>query len=242
MALRGRSIRDIAPFATLSRSERIAIAASSRFHDYRHGDEVLHAGDVRDEVVVVLHGFVRLFRPFPDGGEVTVAIVPLGHVMNIDILQGGVRHGTAAESIGVTRTMHIGTASLFALARRCPAFFDEIASGLLSRRDVTYMDTTATKDLLSSQILHALRQLTHVTRSEDESALHPLAHRLTHAEIARLVGAHRSSVTRALAVLDDQGLVRRERGHVTAVSTMTPTHKGRLRAGNDVSNGQDTAR
>ena len=242
MALRGRSIRDIAPFATLPRSERIAIAASSRFHDYRHGDEVVHAGDVCDEVVVVLHGFVRLFRPFPDGGEATVAIVPPGHVVHMDILQGGVRHDTAAESIGVTRTMSIDTASLFALARRCPAFLDEIVRGLLSRRDAAYMDTTATKDPLSSHILHALRQLTRAVRSEDESALCPLAHRLTHAEIGRLVGAHRSSVTRALAVLDGQGLVRRERGHVTAVSTMTTTYRGRLRVGSDVSIDQDTAR
>ena len=217
MESRRMSIRDVAPFTTLPRNERIAIEISSRFRDYRHGDGVDHTGDARDEIVVVLHGLVWLFRSPPGGGEVTVAIVPPGHIVNMDALQGHARHDIAAESIGVTRTMHIAAVSFFALSSRFPTFFAEVTSGLLARRDAAYMDTVATTAALSPRILHVLRQLTHPVRTADDPAMRPLAHRLSHAEIARLVGAHRSSVTRALAHLDEQGLVRRDRGHVTSV-------------------------
>lgn len=219
VVLRARTLRDTPPFSTLPRNERAAIAASSEFHDHRHGDLVLATEHTDDTVVVVLDGIIQLIRSYPERGDVTVALVRAGHVANTEVLLGSVQRDIIAKAIGPARTIHTDTAKFLSLAGRCPAFYEAVARGFLVRREATYADTvTETTSELPFRLLDILCQLTRPAyRASEPPGTRPLVYRLSHEEIARLVGAHRSSVTRALTRLDGCGAIVRERGHVVGV-------------------------
>lgn len=219
MPLSATEIRYIAPFAALPRRERAAVASAARLRDYRHGERLFQAGESCADVVIMLDGCVRLFRTNPDGPEVTISLASHGSIMSVAALRGDTKHDAFAEAIGTARTVDISVATFLALMSRFPNVFNEIALGLITRTDDAYIDTiTDVQGRLRSRVLHTLRRLTKTTRAEgDEETVHPLVHRLSHAEIARIVGADRSSVTRALGLLSEEGLIRRERGHVTGV-------------------------
>lgn len=219
MSLRAWELRVIAPFTTLPRSQRVVVAGSVELYTYRHGEQVFHAGEYCTDVTILLDGFVRLFRTGLDGAEVTTAIVSPGSMVTMAMLRGCAIHDAHAEAIGCIRTLQIPTTTFLALMRRYPMFAEEVALRLIARTDDMYLDMSAeVYGELWSRILSTLRRLARPTRTErHEGAVLPLAYRLSHAEIARLVGTNRSSVTRALRLLDERGLIRLERGHVTGV-------------------------
>lgn len=219
MSLRAWELRDIAPFTTLPRSQRVVVAASVELYTYRHGEQVFHAGEHCTDATILLDGFVRLFRTNLDGAEVTTAIVSPGSMVTTAMLRGRAVYDAHAEAIGRIRTLQIPTPTFLDLMCRYPAFAEEVVSSLIVRTHERYMDITAESyGELWSRILSTLRRLARSTRTGGhEGAVLPLAYRLSHAEIARLVGANRSSVTRALRLLDERGLIRLEHGHVTGV-------------------------
>lgn len=219
MPLRAWELRDIAPFTTLPRCQRVVVAGSVELRTYRHGEQVFRAGECCTDATILLDGFVRLFRTNLDGVEVTTALISPGSMVTMAMLRECATHDAHAEAIGRIRTLQIPTTTFLDLMRRYPTFAEEVASRLIARTDDMYIDITAdVHGQLWSRILSTLRRLARPTPAvHDEGAVLSLAYRLSHVEIARLVGANRSSVTRALRLLDERGLVRLERGHVTGV-------------------------
>ncbi len=219
MVLRAWELRDIAPFTSLPRNQRAAVAASAQVRTYRHEERVLHAGDGCTDVTILLDGLVRLFRTNLDGAETTTAIISPGSIVAMAMLRGSALHDAHADAIGRIRTIDIPADTFLDLMRRYPRFAEAVARGLITRTDDTFMDiTTGAHGELWSRILHTLRKLARPPHpTGDDGAMLRLAYRPSHTEIARLVGAHRSSVTRALRLLDERGLVQLEHGHVTGV-------------------------
>ena len=209
----------MAPFTSLPRDQQTAVLRSAQVRTYRHGERVLHAGDGCTAVSILLDGFVRLFRTNPDGAEVTTAIVPPGSIVAMAMLRGDAQHDAHAEAIGHVRTVELPAATFLALMHRYPSFAEAVTRECIRRTDDTYAEiTTGVHGELSSRILHTLRKLARPPHAgaTDGDVLR-LAHRLSHADIARMVGAHRSSVTRTLRLMHERGLVRLERGRITGV-------------------------
>ncbi len=221
--MRVRDFRDIAPFTSLTRHERAAVAASAQVHTYRHGERIFHGGDVCTVVTILLDGFVRLFRTNPDGAETTTAIVPPGSIVATAMLRGSTRYDAHADAIGRVRTIDIPGDIFLTLVRQSPRLCEAVAWGLITRTDDTFINTTtAVQGELWLRILHTLREVARpIHLANDDGAMLRLVYHLSHAEIAQLVGAHRSSVTRALRLLNNRGLVRLEHGHVTGVRSET---------------------
>lgn len=212
-------LRGTAPFAALSRRQRAVVSASATFGDYGHGEQLFQAGDVCSDAIVTLSGSVRLFRLTPHGMDVTTTIISPGGMVTITALRNDAVHSSSAEAIGHVRTIETPLTTFMSLAMHDPAFFEEVAAALLRRTDDTYTETTIeAHEQLSWRILHILRKLARpMDVAREDRALLPLKHRLSHADIARLAGANRSSVTRALHELEALRLVQLRRGHVTAV-------------------------
>ena len=200
-------------------SERAAVAASLQVGTYCHGERLFQASEHCANVTIVIDGLVRLFRITRDGSETTTAIVVPEGIVATTVLGGCADDDTHAAAIGRVRTIMMPTASFHDLMSRYPACAGEIARALIARTDDTYVNIMAdAQSELCDRILHSLRTLARSSRpAGNDEAMLRLTYRLSHAEIARLVGAHRSSVTRALRLLDERGLVRLEHGHVTGV-------------------------
>lgn len=209
-------------FAEMTPSNLAVVAAVTRASEYAHGERLFRAGDACDGVTVAVDGFVRLFRLAPDGAEATIGIVRPGGFVAVASLRGEAVHDHAAEALGYVRAVEVPAATLLALARRSPDLFAAITRGLWARTDDAYAAAAVDRQgELPTRILHALRRLARPSRVGGGAAVDPvcpLAIRLSHAEVARLVGADRASVTRAFRRLGEEGLIRRERGHVIGVA------------------------
>ncbi len=219
MRSRTRLLQDIPLFTTLPRHERAAVAAAVQVRTYRHGERLVRAGEPCPDVVILLDGVVRLFRMNPDGTEVTTAIVSRGGIVAMATLWGSAIDDGDASAIGPVRTIAVPVPVFLDVMRRHPTVAEVVARSLIARTDDTFLDmATDVHGELDARILHVLRMLARPPGAADDGGvIRRVPYRLSHAEIARIVGATRSSVTRTLHLLDERGLVRLERGHVTGV-------------------------
>ncbi len=224
--MRPIELHRITPFATLTPPHRAALAAVARSSVHRHGERLWQTGDPCVDVIVLVDGFVRLFRLSSDGTETTTDIVRSGSLLAVTALHGGTVHDNSAEVLGRAHTVEIPATTVLGLAGESPQLFAEIARCLVARTDAVYAGAAIdAQESLPSRLLYVLRRLARPDPAdhgiEDRAlagVLHPLAMRLSHAEAGRLVGADRTSVTRAFRQLVHRGLIRRERGHVTGVA------------------------
>ena len=217
--LRSGDLRRFALFATLTPAEFAAAAAIARSCDYRRGERLFRAGDPSASVILVLDGFVRLSQLAPGGGEVTTGIVGSGGLVAVAALRGQVEHDHSADALGRVRTIELPAPLLLDLGSRSPRLVMGLTRCLVARLEDAYGGAVAdTQGLLAHRVLRTLRRLTRPTHPGAPDALRPLAVRLSHADVARLVGADRATVTRLVGSLVQQGLIRQERGHITAVA------------------------
>ncbi len=223
-------LRQLLLFAALTPAELAGVAAAARSADYRHGMQLFQAGYPCDGVTFVLTGFVRLARLAADGAEVTTGIVGPGGPAAVGALRGHMEHDDTADALGRVRTVEISAALLLDLMSRTPHLFAELSRCLVARIGAAYVGAQADAQTpLVHRIVHTLRCLARPYRLPGTDAMHPLAVRLSHAELARLVGADRTTVTRAIGSLAAQGSVQRERGHVTGVAIVAPLPSKRTR-------------
>lgn len=219
MSVSATELRRVAPFAAMSPTALRGVASVARPRTYRRGEELFHAGDPCDSLFVVLDGFVRLARPVAGGAEVTVGIVRSGGLLGIAALLGHALHDNSAEALGFVRAVELPVPALLGLAERSPSLFAPLADLLLARLADAWADAVGDfRGAVGSQLLRVLRRLARpVPGNGSRDRMLRLAVRLSHAELARLVGAERATVTRELHALAARGTVALERGHVVGV-------------------------
>lgn len=230
MMVRSSELRRLALFATLAPAELAAAAAIAQLCAYRHGERLFQAGDSCASVIIVLDGFVRLSQRTPDGAVVTTGIVRAGDLVAVTTLREQAEHDHSADALGRVRTIELPAPLLLDLVSRSPRLFAGLTRCLVARLDDAYRGVVAdAHSALPLRVIHTLGCLTRPARSAPPEALRPLAVRLSHAEVARLVGADRATVTRLIGALAQQGLVRQVRGHIAAVTVVSAVGEERER-------------
>jgi len=208
--------------AALTPRERAALGAAMSSATYRSGTP-LHRPDLRGaRLIVVRAGVVRLYRRAPDGAEATTALVHAGGIFGLLApAADAAAPPTCAEALGAVRTLEIPAATLLALGDRSPRLLAEVGRWLIARIALSAAANSAAGAAVPERLLHVLRCLARPPvdgGSPGTAAMVVLAVRVSHADLARLIGADRATVTRALGALAARGLVCTERGHVSAVA------------------------
>ncbi len=221
-----------AALAALTPRERAALGAAMSSATYRSGAP-LHRPDPPDaRLIVVREGVVRLYRRAPSGAEATTALVHVGGIFGLLAPDGGATAPpTRAEALGAVRTLELPAATLLTLGDRSPRLLAEVARWLIARVALSAAVASGAGDEVPERLLHVLRRLARPpvgAGPAGTAAMLPLAVRVSHADLARLIGADRATVTRALAALAARGLVRIECGHVSGVAAgHGPARRGR---------------
>lgn len=213
-------------FALLRPDALASTAAIASIHFHRRGTRMFRAGDACEEMSLLLDGFVRLFRVQPSGAERTVALIRPGGVLAIAGLRAEEAHVNDAEALSDARVVDLPVAALQAIGDRNPEVLANLAGGLLARiaGDCTDAAFDAQANLAQrAQRVLALLMRTDRTAIAAQPEMRQLAVHLSHADLARLLGADRASVTRALQSLEARGLVQRERGHLARVGLSPPS-------------------
>ncbi len=174
------------------------------------GTRVFDQGDTTRIVYVVKRGAVRIARETPDGKDVTVALLGAGDFFGEEMLFDDRPRTTVGVVVEDALLCTVRADDLFALLSRDPALALNVAKLLSTRLD----DARATMEDLAyarvgDRILHLYRKLA-AEHGVPVRGGTRVDLRLTHADVASLVGSTRETVSAELAKLVDAGRLRVE--------------------------------
>ncbi|HET8632429.1 MAG TPA: Crp/Fnr family transcriptional regulator [Thermomicrobiales bacterium] len=217
-------------FAALPPDHLAAVARAASLRRYRRGAILYRRGEPCRRLAVVLDGLVSLGRPGGSGGTVTRALVPAGGLLGVEALRGVDVHDSDAVALARVSAAELPIAVALDLGCRHPPFLAGLARGLVERMEWARADLArATQPDTAARLLCLLRALARASGQATGVAEGscPLGVRLSHADLGRLVGADRATVTRALRALSAARQVWLERGHVVAVAPGDARRAGR---------------
>jgi len=176
---------------------------------------IFEQGDSTRLVYLVKRGNIRISRITPDGKEITVAILGAGDIFGEETLFAKGERTTIATTVGEALVCTARADELFELLSRDPELALNVAKIVHDRLD----DASATiEDLayakVSDRLLHLFERLAaeHGVETGEGTRIDV---RLTHADIASLIGSTRETVTVELANLARDGRLRSDHGTFT---------------------------
>ncbi|HEX3867848.1 MAG TPA: Crp/Fnr family transcriptional regulator [Gemmatimonadaceae bacterium] len=175
-------------------------------------------GDANKVVFLVKTGRVRISRNTSDGKEVTVAILGPGDMFGEDALFGGGERTTVATCMEETLICKAHADDLFALLAANSSLALNVAQMLndrLSDASATIEDLAYAK--ISDRIVNLFERLAVEHGRPSDEGTH-LDLRLTHAEIASLIGSTRETVSLEMSALVRAGQIKQEGGYITVLT------------------------
>lgn len=176
---------------------------------------VFEQGDPTRLVYLVKRGNIRISRITPDGKEITVALLGAGDIFGEETLFEAGERTTIATTVGEALLCTAKADELFALLSRDPELALNVAKIVHERLN----DASATiEDLayarVTDRLLHLFQRLAaeHGVPVDDGTRIEL---RLTHADIASLIGSTRETVTVELTNLVRDGKIRSDHGTFT---------------------------
>jgi CRP-like cAMP-binding protein len=208
------ALRRVPYFASLAEAQIQQIARHVRTRSYETGDVILVEGRPCEGLYFVIRGHVRLWHAGPDGREQVLRILGPGRPFNdVAVFDEGANpdNVTAAGAcvVGsiprkIVRTLveqhpEVATAALRLLAARQRSLGHVVED--LARRDVVAR--------VARLLLGCAGRHEHIVEGAPEACA-----RITHEEIAAMVGSVREVVQRALKELERAGAIRLERARI----------------------------
>lgn len=208
-------LRQVDLFRGLSPEEVEEMGPMMEPRTFRPGELLVGPNTLSQRIYVVKSGTVRLFHRGPDGREVTAGMVGRGALLGVSTLFEPAQEGfLIAEAItDVLVCIGDGWAFLRSIGR-----WPQVMLNLAIQ--------------LGGQLVQTERQLDRLTSGGARARLAGVLYRLaadagddgvggtiirpalTHVTLAQHIGASRETVTRALAVLEADGYIRRDGRHI----------------------------
>lgn len=174
-------------------------------------------GDATKVVFLIKTGRVRIARTTADGKEVTVAILGPGDMFGEDALFGGIERTTIATCMEDTLICKAHADDLFALLAGNSALALNVAQMLsdrLSDASATIEDLAYAK--ISERLVNLFERLAlELGRPTDDGTV--LDVRLTHQDIASIIGSTRETVSLEMSQLVRSGQIKQEGGYITVL-------------------------
>ncbi len=207
-------LREVPYFAGLDQAALAEMARQVRAREADDGDHILTAGEPCLGLYFVMRGQVRLTTTAADGREHVLRVLGPGATVNdVAVFDGG-PNSDSAVAIGATKVGYLPTASITRLIERHPEVA-RAALKLLSQRqrslarvveDLALRDVTAR---VARLLLGCIGRHEHIVEKAGFACA-----RITHQEIATMVGSVREVVQRALKELERDGAIRLQRARI----------------------------
>lgn len=205
----GRSV-----FEQLSMDEAQALKRASVVRTLAPKSSVFVQGEPHQGIFLIERGQVRTYYAGASGREITLAYWTTGHFVGGPEIFGGGVHVWSAEAVRETVVRYLPGASIRHLIERVPSFAICVIEGLVAKGKcysalVQMLGTRSIVERLA-QLLLILGRL----HGEQMGRDIVIVRRITHEQIANIVGSTRQWVTTALARFQDRGLVTVERNRI----------------------------
>lgn len=196
------TLADVSLFQDFSAEDLKTLEAHAKIRQFKKNTVVINVGDETDSMYVILRGRVRIFLDDEQGNELTILILgPGGSFGELALLSGDPRTASVMTT-EETQLLIISKHQLMEYITANPAISFRIIESLIKRIQ------TMTEDISSLALLDVYGRVARVlqTHSKEENG-RLITERLTHQEIANMVGASREMVSRILKDLRSGGYV-----------------------------------
>lgn len=178
---------------------------------FTRGATIFREGDETDGIYLITEGLIKVYKMSTDGREKTLAILTPGDILGEMALFDYSLRSATAEALQVSSVIIIPRQDFEQLLEEMPVLAIRLIRVLAER--LRQADEEI-KNLLflnarSRIILHLVQLAEQHIQGQKNGT--PIPFRLTHAEMANLVGVSRETVTRAISELQDEGLIRIEK-------------------------------
>ncbi len=200
------TIRNLDLFRGLSEADIEEIAAKSRIVELDRGQHVCMSGVQHSHAFLIREGTVRLMAHSPTGKRLTLAILKPGEMIgDLDLVESTDEAGESAETMSPAKLLQVPITLLRELADRHPEMGLAIQKTHRRRRmevvnrlrDVLFMTVPQRLARLSLRLAEEFPGVTKLGRRFVNL-------RLTHAELADLIGSNREAVSATLAQMRRQ--------------------------------------
>ncbi len=186
--------------AGLTERERAAVSASGRPAAFRAGEQLFRQGAPHEGVYLIESGCVRTYYVAPNGREITLAHWTRGAFVGGPELFGGGEHLWSGLATEPTAALLLDGAQLRRLVETIPRLALNLLDGLVDKGRCYSM---VLQMLGTRSVIERLAHLLLIMAGAEEAkgpapGGHALERRLSHAEIATIVGSTRQWVSSAL--------------------------------------------
>lgn len=201
-------------FAGLGTATLAEIGRLVRLRRFADGEVILTEGRPCDGLYFVIAGQVRLVRGSPEGREHVLGVLGPGATFNdVAVFDGG-PNSDGAIAVSATTVGLIPKGNMTALIDRHPELAKAALKFLSSRQRTlgTIVEDLALRDVttrVARLLLGCMGQHVHIVEKAPDACA-----RITHHEIASMVGSVREVVQRALKELERDGAISLERGRI----------------------------
>jgi len=204
-------LSEVALFRDLSRREMAGMAAAAPMRSVAAGQVVYDPGCPVSVLFIVKSGRFRLYRIVADGRTVTTAVPGPGSVFGEMDLLGLRMGGTWAEALEAGDLCLMSRADVRGMLLGDPRIATRIAEQLGAR--ILELEQRLA-DLVGRSVVERTARTLDMLSGPCAAGRKPEPVRLTHVQLAGLVGATRERTTTALGELAERGLVSLHRGRV----------------------------
>jgi CRP/FNR family cyclic AMP-dependent transcriptional regulator len=203
----------------LTAEARAAVLSSARTLQWSRGSLLHHSDDLAEAAFALTGGHVRLYRLGTGAREVTVSVHGQGEVLGMATLTPGMNYGLYAEAMDDVEALVLGGDNLRQLIRQHPDMAVALTAQV-ARQTRSLQERLSQLVFLevSQRLALALLQLAHESSAEGtgNEAVHSgsgsngpvaLRGRISHQDLAYVVGSTRETITKLLGDFRGRGLL-----------------------------------
>lgn len=195
----------------LTNEARAAVLSSARTLQWSRGSLLHHSDDVAEAAYALSGGHVRLYRLGTGAREVTVSVHGQGEVLGMATLTPGETYGLYAEAMDDVEALVLGGDNLRQLIRQHPDMAVALTAQV-ARQTRSLQERLSQLVFLevSQRLALALLQLAQESSPEPsgpDSGPVALRGRISHQDLAYVVGSTRETITKLLGDFRGRGLL-----------------------------------
>lgn len=196
------------PFGALPQETRAQVVAAARPGRWARGGLLFYPEDAAETLFVLTRGSVRLYRLGAGAREVTLDVHGPGDLLGTGALLDGATYGMYAEAMDDTEALLLGRETLSRLTAAHPAV------GVALTEQVTRQTRGVQERLaglvfmeVSQRLAQALLTLAEREGHWPEGGPLALRERVSHQDLAHMVGSTRETITKLLGDFRARGLL-----------------------------------
>lgn len=205
-------------FSDLEPAEAGILTEHSLTRTYPANSILINEGDLTDSLYVILEGEVKVYACDESGKEVILNLMGPGEYFGELSLVDDLPRSASVMTLAPTRVMIISKASF----KQCLAENAELAYNLI--RSLTRQVRSLTDNVKSLALMDVYGRVAHVLldMAVDRDGVKVIEQKLTHQDIANMVGASREMVSRILKDLARGGYISVDRKSITIKEKLPP--------------------